>query len=404
MPTFTYTARDREGEMFRGVLAGADPLQVRELLRQKELFLVDIQQKGDAEAQPLSLFRPRKAKLHDVVVMSRQFATLVSSGMPIVESLYTLQEQTESPILSASLERVREDVVAGATLADAMARQPAVFTPLYVSLVRAGESAGILQETLEVAAQQYEKEEALKGKIKTAFMYPAIVLATAVFVVFIVLTVVVPVFARVYDQFNATLPATTRALVATSAALRSYWWVAVLAAVAGVWAFRRYAKTPSGRLRVDALKLKLPVFGPLVRKISIARFTRTLSAMVKAGVPILEALRIASNTAQNAVIERALGDAAQQVREGARLSKPLEEAKVFPVILPRMVAAGESSGNLDMMLGKLADYYEQDIEYSVERMTRLLEPALTVVIGAVVLFVLLALYMPVFNLTNVLRR
>lgn len=406
MPTFTYTARDRSGQQTRGVMTGTDVNQIREQLRKRDLYLTSVRQHaGGADRRQIGrLFARRSVKLGDMVVMSRQLATLVRAGMPLVEALFSVAAQTENPLLVETLNEVRVDVLTGSNLADAMGRHPKVFNELYVSLVRAGEAGGVLDETLETAAIQFDKEAELREKVRSAFVYPILVLITAVGVVAYLLGAVVPVFARVYQQFNATLPPVTQMLVLTSQIATRWWWVVLLILIGAVLLIRWYVRTPGGRMRYDRLKLKLPLFGKLNRKIAVARFTRTLAAMVKAGVPILHALAISARTSSNMVIVEAVMKVAQFVKEGARIWIPLEQTGEFPAMVTRMIASGETSGNLDEMLEQLTHFYDRDIEYTVNRLTRVLEPALTVMIGGIVLFVLLALYMPIFNLSQVVRR
>jgi len=270
--------------------------------------------------------------------------------------------------------------------------------------VRAGEAGGVLEETLETAAKQLDKEAELREKVRSAFVYPTLVVITAVGVVAFLLTFVIPVFANVYTQFNAQLPGITLALIATSNFTLRFWWMILLASVAVVYLLRLGIHTEKGRKIYDQLKLKLPFLGKLNRKIAIARFTRTFAAMVRAGVPILGALGVSGRTSGNTVITEAVTKVTQFVKEGAKLWIPLEQTGEFPTMVTRMIASGEESGNLDEMLEKLSDFYDRDIEYTVGRLTRLLEPLMTVIVGGIVLFVLLALYSPIFNLTRVIKK
>jgi type IV pilus assembly protein PilC len=405
MPTFSYTARDQNGKSTNGVLAANDINQLREQLRQRELYLTSVREQASvSESRGGGLLGRRSVKLGDLVVMSRQFSTLVGAGLPIVEALFALTSQTENPVLVATLNEVRMDVLTGSTLTEALARHPKVFNELYISLVHAGEAGGVLEHTLETAAVQFEKEAELREKVRSAFVYPILVLITAAGVVSFLLTFVVPVFDRVYKQFHANLPVVTQSLIWTSHVVVYWWWVVLLGIVGTVYLIRQYVKTPRGRAHYDRLKLSLPLFGKLNRKIAIARFTRTMSAMVSAGVPILQALVVSARTSGNVIIVEAVTKVAQFVKEGARIWIPLEQTGEFPSMVTRMIAAGEESGNLDEMFAKMTQFYDRDIEYAVNRLTRLLEPAMTVFIGGIVLFVLLALYMPIFGLTRVIRK
>lgn len=377
------------------------------MLRAKELYLTAYHTRGVAltpAGKRRLLPARRRVTLGDMVVMSRQLATLVGAGLPIVEALFAVSAQTENPLLLQTLNQVRADVLAGSTLSEAMSRHPRIFNEMYVALVQAGEAGGVLEETLERAAIQFDKEAELREKVKSAFVYPTLVIAAAVAVVIFMLLFIVPVFARVYSQFNAELPLITRILVTMSYGLIHYSWMVILGLIGAFLALRRYVQTQRGRRQYDRLKLKMPLLGKLNRKIAVARFTQTMAAVTKAGVPILRALTVSANTSGNVILIEAVMRVARSVKEGATLAVPLEQTGEFPLMVTRMIAAGEQSGNLDEMLEQVTRFYERDIEYTVAKLTRLLEPAMTVVVGGVVLFILLALYMPVFNLTNVIRR
>lgn len=412
MPTFQYTARDRNGNPVQGVVMSADVDTVREILRERELFLTSaVPQSGSSTAAVetggvRAKNKGRRIKIGDVVVMSRQLATLVRAGLPLNECLYTVALQSDNLYMREVLQEVRRDILSGSSFTEAVSRFPDVFNELYIALIRAGEAGGVLDETLETAATQFDKEAELREKVRSAFTYPIIVIIVAVLVVGFLVLVVIPQFASFYESFRAQLPAITLTLLAISRFAMNPWieilfWGAV---IGGVLFTRQYIKTPKGRERWDRLKLKIWLFGPLNRKIAVARMTRTLSAMVRAGVPILQSLAISARVSNNVIITAAMARVAEFVQQGARLWMPMEQTGEFPPLVTRMIAAGEESGNLDEMLSELTKFYDRDIEYTVQKLTKMLEPALTVVIGSIVLFVLLALYMPIFNLTNVLKR
>ncbi len=402
MPSFQYLARDRAGKQVRGTLAGADERAVREQLRRKDLFVTTItEQKQAASAGGGAR---KKVSLPDMVVMSRQLATLVRAGLPLIDSLHTLAGQTTNVTLKQALVDIRTDVLAGSTFSDALGKHPKIFSELYQSLARAGEVAGALDETLHVAAEQLDKEQELKEKVKAAFVYPMAVVITAVGVVFFLLTFVVPVFAGVYEQFHAKLPAPTLLLVSASKIIRGYWWMVVIGTYVSIKVLKKWQQTDKGRYTCDKIKLRMPLLGPLNRKIAISRLTRTFSAMVSAGVPILSGLQTSARVTGNSIFMEVINDAVQKVNEGVRLSVPLEQSGQFPSMVTRMISAGEESGNMDEMLRQVTTFYDRDIEYAVQRLTRMLEPLLTVVLGIIVGFVLLALYMPIFNLSKVIHR
>jgi len=404
MPSFQYVARDRTGKMVRGTLAGVDERAVREQLRRKDLYVTTLALQKASSAAAGGSVRRKKVSLNDMVIMSRQLATLVRAGLPLIDSVFTLIAQTQNPILKQTLTDIRQDVLAGSTFSDALAKHPKIFSELYQSLARAGEVSGTLDETLQVAADQLDKEQQLREKVKSAFVYPMAVVVTAVGVVTFLLIFVVPVFADVYNQFNAKLPPPTLLLVSMSSVIRKYWYICFIALFAGVKLLKRWQQTEKGRRTCDKIKLRMPLLGMLNRKIAISRLTRTFSAMVSAGVPILSGLQTSARVTGNVLFVDVIADAVQKVNEGVRLSVPLEQSGQFPSMVTRMIAAGEESGNLDEMLRQITTFYDRDIEYTVERLTRMIEPILTVVLGVIVGFILLALYMPIFNLSKVIHR
>lgn len=405
MPTYEYTARDREGNTSSGIVIAENEAQLRQSLRIRELFVTNYAVRSDKQVtQSSGMFRPRTVRLTDMVVMSRQMATLVKAGISIVEVLDAVATQTESPVLAEALWDVRKDVVAGDSLAVAMRKRPKVFSDLYCSLVEAGEVGGMLEHTLEVAAQQFDKQQTLREQVRSALAYPILVVFASVFVVTFMLIFIVPIFAKIYRQFNADLPAITQLLVTISDIVLHYWYLLGLAIAGLVLACRQYNQTDQGRLFFDTLKLKIPMLGKLLHKIAVAQFANTWAGTTKGGIPILSALQVSARTASNVVVRDAVLKVAEDVQRGASLATSLEEKGQFPTLVTRMVASGERSGNLDEMLEELTHFYERDIEYSVQRMTRMMEPALTVVVGGIVLFVLLALYMPVWSLAKVIRK
>jgi type IV pilus assembly protein PilC len=403
MPAYLYQARDKTGRTVKGSVSAHDERAVREQLRSKDLYVTVLNLDKRTGDKPFSR-KAKKVGLPDMVIMSRQLATLVRAGLPLVDSIYTLANQTQNAMLKQALFEIRQDILAGSTFSNALAKHPAIFSELYQALAQAGEVAGALDETLQVAAEQIDKEQELKEKVKAAFVYPAAVVITAGGVVFFLLTFVVPVFANVYAQFNAELPAPTMILVVSSKIIRSYWYIVGISMFFSIRALKRWQKTTKGQQICDKIKLKMPLLGPLNRKIAISRLTRTLSAMVNAGVPILSGLQTSARVTGNTVFMEVVSTAVQRVNEGVKLSEPLEQSGQFPPMVVHMIAAGEESGNLDEMLRQITTFYDRDIEYAVQRLTRLLEPLLTVVLGIIVGFVLLALYMPIFNLSKVIKR
>jgi type IV pilus assembly protein PilC len=407
MPVYEYAARNRQGKLETGTLNADTERELREALRSDSLFLTQFKVKFDPTSsstqQEAGLFAP-KVKLRDMVVMSRQLATLVRAGLPINEALNTCSAQTENRTLAKVLRELRLDIIAGDSLSQAMRKHPRIFSELYCSLVEAGEAGGVLDKTLDVAAEQFDKEAELRERVKAAMTYPIIVLVAAFGVVAFMLLMIVPTFAKVYVQFKAELPIVTKLLVVMSGFMVSRGWLFALGVVATYFICRRINRTPKGKRFFDQLKLRIPMVGPLLRKVAVARFCQTFSSMTSGGVPILKALQVSAITSGNVIIEENVLKVAHAVKEGETISKPLEATGQFPPMVTKMIASGEDSGNLSEMLDEINHFYERDIQYSVDRLTKLMEPLMTVVVGGIVLFVLLALYYPVFNLTKVIRR
>ena len=404
MASFEYTGRDQAGNSVSGVVTAADMGEARKMLRYKNHYVLSVREQAAQQGQARSgSGLRRKIPLDDMVVMSRQFATLIRAGLSILDCLTTIAEQTENALLAETLTQVRLDVMTGSTLAGAMRKHPRVFNPVYIALVQAGEAGGVLEATLETAAMQFNQQAELVEKVKAALTYPTLVIISAVGVVVFMLVFIVPVFSGIYKQFHAELPAVTRLLVLMSQVVLHYWWLVGAGMGGAVWATRQIITTPEGRRAWDGLKLKTPLMGKLARKIAIARFAQTFAGATRAGVPILSALQVSAETAGNRIIFDAVMQAAGFITEGATLSVPLAQTGQFPSMVTRMIAAGEHSGNLDAMLDEITRFYHRDIEHSVGKLTRLMEPLMTIVVGGIVLFILLALYMPVFYLTQVMH-
>ncbi len=403
MAVFSYVARDQEGNQRLGTIEGRDLGDARENVRARDLYVVTIQKRAEPGKQ-FTLFRKKKVKLGDLVVMSRQLATLFRSGISLMDCLYAAARQSESPILAQALEGVRIAVLGGSTLTDAMKLFPDVFSIKFIALAQAGEAGGVLDQTLEVAADQFDREAELQEKIKAAAVYPTIVICACVGVVAFMLVFIVPVFATVYTQFHATLPFMTTLLINISNILTCYWWMVGGVVFAAMQGWKRFVKTPYGMRFYHRLQLKIPLLGKLNRKVAVARFTETFSGAVTAGIPILQGLSVAGQTTGNVIIMDAIDRAAAQVQDGAQLAPSLEQTGEFPPMIIYMIAAGEQSGSLDIMLAEITRFYSRDIEYAVGRLTRAMEPLMTILIGIIVLFILLALYMPVFTLTQVIQK
>ncbi|MBS1702592.1 MAG: type II secretion system F family protein [Armatimonadetes bacterium] len=413
MPTFKYAARDASGKSVTGVMDVESETELRKALRMNDLFLVkssnhlkgatqSVSSAGRGGHSP-SIF-DRKPSLQDLVIAMRQLGTTVRAGLPLVQALELVGSQTNKPALASAFVDLERAVSEGNMLSTGMRSHPKLFTPLMVSLVEAGELAGTLDQTLEIAAMQLEREADLRRKVRAATVYPKLVVAACIGTIAVMLTVVVPVFAEVYQSLHAQLPTATTTLIKVSEVFVHYWWAAVLIVGVLSYGFKRYRTTENGKIVVDVALMKIPVLGVVLRKISIARFVQTLAGALKGGVPVLQSLTIAGSTAGNAVIERAVNDSAKNVRDGSTISEELQKSGEFPLMVTRLVAAGEATGNLDTMLEEINKFYEQDVEYAVNNFTRMIEPVMTILVGGIVLVVLLALYMPIFSLGKAVQN
>lgn len=403
MPTFVYTGKAPGGEVRKGEIDATNMAQAQAVLRRQQVLVSSISQKKGAFAGLKDLRIPglgASVKTKDIVIFSRQFATMIDAGLPLVQCLDILGTQQENAEFKRVLLDVKSSVEGGTTFADALRKHPKVFDDLYVNLIAAGEVGGILDTILNRLSGFMEKSEKLKGKIKGALTYPAAVIAIAVLVVTGLLLWVVPIFQNMFAGFGKALPAPTQAVVNMSDALKHYWWL-ILGVIGGTsFGLVAYYRTPAGRKVMDRLFLKMPVFGDLLRKTAVARFTRTLGTMLSSGVPILESLEIVAKTAGNVIIEQAIMQARASLSQGKTLAEPLTETKVFPGMVTQMISVGESTGALDAMLTKIADFYEDEVDAAVDALTSLIEPMLMAFLGVVVGGLVIALYLPIFQLAG----
>ena len=403
--TYQYKVKDRAGKVIEGSLEAENAQLVVGKLREMGYVPIEIQQQGGAGLKKelkIPGFSDR-VKLKDVSVFSRQFATMINSGLSLLRSLYILAEQTESKPLADIVDQVRMDVERGSSLSQALAKHPKAFNRLYVSMVRAGEIGGVLDSVLMRLADTIEKQVELRRKVKSAMTYPAVVAILVLVIVTAMLLFIIPMFEGLYKELGGTLPLPTRLLIDISKVIRSFWWAIFGVEIAAVFAFRKWINSEDGRQRWDAIKLKMPIFGPLVRKTALARFGRTLSALVRSGVPILESLDIVAETSGNWVVAKAVRDTQAAVKRGDPLSRNLENHPVFPPMVVQMMAVGEETGALDEMLDKIADFYDQEVEATVDALTSLIEPLLIVVMGVCVGGMVISLYLPMFNIIKLIK-
>lgn len=402
MPTFVYTGKTLAGEPRKGEIEAANAAQATASLRRQQIVPASV---GPKKARrSLSEIKipgfGGGVKTKELVIFSRQFATMIDAGLPLVQCLDILAGQQENAEFKKVLLDVKSSVEGGSTFADALKKHPKVFDDLYVNLIAAGEVGGILDTILNRLSGFMEKSEKLKGKIKGAMTYPTAVIVIACLVVAGLLLWVVPIFEDMFAGFGQALPAPTQMVVAMSKALQSSWYI-IIAVIGGViFGLNRLYKVPKGRRLMDQLFLKAPVLGDLIRKTAVARFTRTLGTMLSSGVPILESLDIVSKTAGNVIIEEAVIKARTSLSQGKTLAEPLAETKVFPGMVTQMIAVGESTGALDAMLSKIADFYEEEVDQAVEALTSLIEPMLMAFLGIVVGGLVIALYLPIFQIAG----
>jgi type IV pilus assembly protein PilC len=395
--TYVFKAIDLVGVQSKGEVDADSKQAVNDQLKSRGLIVLDIAEKRGSKE--IKLPWANRVKSADLTIMTRQLSTMVSSGMTILRALYVLEAQTESDALKETLVVVRKDVEAGLPLSDALERHPKVFDPLFVAMTRAGETGGVLDSALIRVADQLEKAEALRRQVKSAMTYPTVIITFAMIVVLALVTFLVPVFAGVFKEFGGELPLITRVTVAASDFVKGFWYVLIVGTAGAIFGFRKFKKSPRGREILQRAMLKAPMkIGDIVQKVALARWSRTFSALITAGVPLLAALDIVGKTAGNVVVEQAMDKVVESVKSGGTIAGPLKESPVFPSMVGHMVGVGEETGALDAMLSKIADFYEDQVAAAVKSLTAIIEPIMIIVVGAIVGFIVIAMYMPMFSL------
>lgn len=404
MPVYAYSGLNGQGRPVRGIVNAESARAARQKLRRQGIFptRVDEERAGPA-ASSLSWTLPRRLPTRQLATMSRQLATLVAAGLPLAESLGALSEQVENESLRRALSQVRDKVIEGRSLADAMAEHPRMFSPLYVNMVRAGEASGALDVVLGRLADYAENQARLINRVRAAMTYPAIMVLIGGTILFFLVAYVVPRITQMFVESRHELPLPTVMLIAASNFLARYWWVLALFIGATAILLRRALATEAGRARFDSLLIRIPYFGGLVKKVMIARFSRTLATLLASGIPLLQALAIVRNVIGNTVIARAVDEGAEAIREGQSIAPPLARSGIFPPMVLHMIGVGEQSGELETMLTKAADAYDDEVEAAATALTALMEPIMVVIMGAVVLFIVLAILMPIFELNRLVR-
>ena len=403
MPVYNWQGRTREGSKKKGALKAVNEAAVSAQLRSQGILPTKVKLKPK-DLEEIFTFLQRRVKTKDLVVFTRQFAVMIDAGLPLVQCLQILADQSENPTLKRVINEVRNDVEGGSTFAEALGKHPKVFDDLYVNLVAAGEVGGILDTILNRLAVQLEKADKLARQFRGAMVYPVAVSAIAIGVVTLLLVKVIPVFEKMFADFGGTLPGPTQMVISVSGWMQD--WVAYAMAgivVAIILHSQARAHSAVYKFRTDQLKLALPLFGTVIKKVAVARFTRTLGTMIASGVPILDALQIVSKTAGNMVIEKELTQTRASISEGKTIAEPLQDSKVFPSMMVQMIAVGEETGNLEIMLNKIADFYDDEVDTAVAALTSLLEPFLLVFMGGAIGSILIAMYLPIFTIADTIH-
>ena len=397
MPIFIYSAKTVTGDIQTGNVDLPNREAVIGYLRRQRLIPVTVREKP----KDLSFVIGRRVKMKEIVHYTRQFATMVNSGLPLVQCLEILSQQTENKFLAASIKEVQADVESGATLADALRNHPKVFSDLYVNMVAAGEAGGILDTVLLRLSVFLEKNEQLVRKVKGAMIYPGVIMSVAAIAITVLLVFVIPTFQQMFASVDLALPAPTRLVIWMSDMLQGYWWLMLGLIVSGTYTLRMYYKTSAGRLALDGLLLRVPILGDLLRKTAVARFTRTLGTLLSAGVSILDGLESTARTAGNRVIHDAVMRSRSSIAGGETIAEPLRQSGVFPPMVTQMINVGEQTGTIDEMLDKIADFYDDEVDTAVEALLAAMEPLLIVFLGVVVGGMIVSMYLPIFDMINV---
>lgn len=402
MNTYQYTAKDKNGQTVIGILEAASESEVAQILHKKELVVVSITQAKKKGIKAPG--RDKKIKLDDLVIFSRQLATMIDAGIPLVHALGILAEQIENKNLRNVVIVVRQDIEAGMSFCDALAKHPNAFSELFINMAKAGESSGQLDEVLDRLATYLEKQAALTRKIRSSLVYPAVVVSMAILITAVLLLKVVPTFKGIFEILGGQLPLPTLILIAVSDLLRRYFLLLVGLLILLGFLFKRYISTGKGRYKFDMNKLRAPVLGPLFRKLAVAKFSRTFSTLVKSGVTILSALDIVSKTSGNKVIEEAVVGCSKAVRDGEPIAKPLSKSGVFPPMVCRMISVGEQTGKLELMLLKIADFYDEQVDAAAAALTSMIEPLVIAFLGIVIGGIVISLFLPIFKITELISK
>ena len=401
MSAFQYIAKNKSGQTVTGILEGGSESEVATMLHNKEFIVISVK---PTAKKSIAALKDTRIKLDDLVIFSRQLATMIDAGIPLVQSLGILEEQVDSLSLRRVVLGVRKDIEAGMSFCDALAKHPAVFSELFINMTRAGEASGMLDEILDRLASYLEKTAALNRKIRSSLVYPAVVITMAILITTVLLLKVVPTFKGIFDALGGELPLPTRILIMTSDMLRKQFPLLVGSLIVGVAIFKKYITTEKGRYNFDKIKLKIKVLGVLFTKVALAKFSRTLSTLVKSGVSIISALDIVAKTSGNKVVEEAVVKCRVAVHNGEPIATPLLKSGVFPPMVCRMISVGEQTGQLEKMLSKIADFYDEQVDAAVAGLTSMIEPLVIAFLGVVIGGIVIALFLPIFKITELISR
>lgn len=399
MPTFSYIAKQPNGNTVSGTLEFSTQNLLVEALRKKDLVIVSVKESMRMTSRTSS----KKTKPDDIVIFSRQLATMIDSGIPMVQALDILTEQIEKKGFKNTIAKIRDDIETGASLSEALSKHPKMFSPLFINMVMAGEKSGMLDEILDRLASYLEKTNALRRKVTSSLIYPCVVTCMAISITLVLILKVIPTFKGIFVSLGGVLPFPTRVLIGVSDILRQNFLYCVGVIIVLGFILKRYVATERGRLKFDQFILRLPIFGSLFRKVAVAKFTRTLATLVKSGVPILDSLVIVGRTSGNKVVEQAVDRARSSIREGENIARPLAASNVFPPMVVRMIAVGEETGELEKMLSKIADFYDEQVDSAVSGLTSMIEPLIIAFLGIVIGGIVIAMFMPIFKLTELIQ-
>jgi type IV pilus assembly protein PilC len=399
---YQYIAKDKKGQTINGLIQADSESEVADILHNKELVVISVEIGKTSDLK--ENLSKKKVKLDDLVVFFRQLATMIDAGIVLVNSLGILSEQIENDNLRSTVNKVRQDIEEGMSFCDSLAKHPGVFSDLFVNMVRAGEASGMLDEVLDRLASYLEKQAALNRKVISSLVYPAVVVGMSFVITSVLLLKVVPTFKGIFDSLGGTLPVPTQVLIFISDLLRRYFLYTIVTLAVAVYLFKKSLKTDKGRYRFDKLILKAPVFGPLFRKLAVAKFARTFSTLVKSGVSVLSALDIVSKTSGNKVVEESINNCCKSVRDGEPISRPLTKSGVFPPMVTRMINVGEQTGELEKMLSKIADFYDDQVDAAAGALTSLIEPLVIAFLGIVIGGIVMALFLPIFKISQLMAH